>query len=367
MMGRFCWRSVMVVVVWVLLVPTVRAQESSTSYYLGARTHMGYIIAHRPGMGHLIQSHTKAIDLFYEKQTDGSQPWHHTYNFPTWGINFSFVDLGNTEELGKSASIISFASFPLIKKEKFQLNQRVGLGLGFVQKPFDSEENHKNIAIGSVVNSNIVFSLEAQRHFGRLSLSGGVVLTHYSNAAFTMPNLGLNIPSIQLSAAYLMDDRTPDPERNEIPEVDKSWDIRAMAGFGFKEINPPGGKKYGAYVASAIFRKPFTPKSTFVTGLDLFYNSSIIGIWDQDTTAYSSKLSAAQIGINAGYSFTLDAFNIYLNMGAYALSEYKEKGTMYHRLGISYLFNNRMVVGCALKTHWTVADYFEMHIGYKIK
>ena len=165
-------------------IPTV-AQDTIAhpfSFYTGY--HRGFLIAHRPLVAPLQEDKINGLEMALTKQTNGDRLWHHIYGFPEMGLSLSLWDLGNKRMLGKSVALIPYLDFPVIDGRRIALDLKFGWGAGFIQKNFDAEDNYKNVAVGS----NLNFALILQPHIKvnlsqRISFTGGISLTHYSNAA----------------------------------------------------------------------------------------------------------------------------------------------------------------------------------------
>ncbi len=50
----------------------------------------------------------RSVRLEFGWQTDGSKDWHHSYNFPSFGIGLYGADFNNGEELGTPTSLYGF-------------------------------------------------------------------------------------------------------------------------------------------------------------------------------------------------------------------------------------------------------------------
>ncbi len=348
------------------------AQEGTTApapFNIGVRGAYGFVIPHRPTMKHLIKGHTSAFEVYYEKPASGKKQFHHLYNLPTRGVFFWYGSLGNPQELGNAYAIMPYAYLPFVRKNNFSFNIRLAAGIGWVGGRFDQYENRKNIAIGSHINLPMAILMEPRWQLSEsLSFSSGIGIWHFSNGAFKNPNLGINIPGLQTSLTYHFHN-TGLPEREEIPKLtreEKGMEYSFIAAFGLREVAPPGQQKFGVVSLNSVANKVISHKSRVGVGLDLIYNSSVAHRMEQDSIAFSSKLSTAQAGVNVGYTLNIGNVDVLINQGAYLYSKYVKDGSLYHRIGIHYVQNDKMIYNIALKTHWFVADYIEFGIGYRI-
>ena len=135
--------------------------------------------------------------------------------------------------------------------------------------------------------------------------------------------------------------------------------------FGPNEIDPPLSKEYLAQSYSATFYHNIRNTSKIGVGLDVYYNAANYQQLKQDSTS-SSKLQNIQVGIKIAYAYNIGRLSLPVEMGYYLYSKYTGDGIFFHRIGMRYYFKNNFVAIISLKTHWAVASYFEVGIGYRI-
>ena len=118
--------------------------QDSLPHRLGINVgyHRGFLIAHRPLIVHLQKDNVNGFEASTTLQTNGSRAWHQIYGFPEMGLSLSMWELGNPEQLGKSVALIPFIDFPLVHGKKAAFHLKFGWGIGYVQKPFDSDGYH---------------------------------------------------------------------------------------------------------------------------------------------------------------------------------------------------------------------------------
>ena len=106
---------------------------------------------HRATIGHLIKGYVPMVEVNLVKPSDGSKLWHLENNLPDVGLCATFIDFGNPSQLGQSISLAPFIEIPLnVKVRASRPIFRISWGLAYLTRRFDINENHKNIAIGSL-------------------------------------------------------------------------------------------------------------------------------------------------------------------------------------------------------------------------
>lgn len=318
-------------------------------------------------MHHLVTGHAKAIELNWEKPTFGESEWETLYKNPSWGVVFYGVDLGNKEQLGMAFSIYPYVRLPLTHGSKTRLNLRIGTGFGYANRAFNADNNHKNIALGSKINGTMGLQLDVERRFNNLLLSMSLSLTHFSNGAYKMPNLGYNIPHINLGLMYQVGaDKEITDSQTFSKEPSQLHSFYVLGAFGLREIYPPEGGKYPVYTMCGQYLRNISKKFSWEGGIDVFYNSAV-GQWLDDLNELNSNADIFQFGIHAGFLQQFGKIGVNLQMGYYAISKYKDNGPFYHRLNIRWKLNDSLFLLWGLKTHFAKADNFELGLGYRIK
>lgn len=322
---------------------------------------VGFLMAHRGVMAHMPVQHAYGGEISYFIQTSGSKNYQHVYNYPKAGITLFGSTVGNNQLMGQVYGAYSFIDFPFTKSKRSEFSGRLGLGGGWITKVFDQELNPKDVAMSTHFNALICLGLKYRHYFGKTHIVTGIDLTHCSNGSTKVPNLGINLPYVSLGIGHTF--RTCERSLSREPFVQKGWSLTAIGIFSVKEVFPTGGKKYPIYAMSLIGKKIFGPKKGMELGFDLIYKTSIKAYRPE---IYKTKESIAQMGVYCGYVLPLDQLDIVIGMGAYIRDEFFPDSRLYHRLGLRYQVNRKLMVNFTLKTHWAKADYVEYGIGYTI-
>lgn len=332
--------------------------DSIPSYQLGLKTGYGYIISHRPVIEYITEQHNSKIEFFIEKNTFGNKNWHQWHGFPKLGLAFSYFDFNNDRHIGRGYSFSPYLNFKIVEKGIFQLRLKPAIGVGYIGKPFDIEDNFKNVAIGS--NVNIFFSVSADVEIEITQnsvLHLGTSFSHFSNTGFKKPNLGINIPTAEVGFSRKLG------KKNSINSTKNSSFTREKAqwivysGIGANEINPPDGRKYIATGVSIANVKRLNHKSSIGGGVDFYYNPAQIdklkGLKDEVDPGYDNL----QFGLSFYHLLHFDRFQNFVQLGYYLKSQDSELGNFYQIVGGRYEINERWSAIVAFKTHFAKAEY----------
>lgn len=319
----------------------------------------GFLIAHRPIMSQLSKEHTNAFEGTLNFQTDGTKNWHKAFKFPVLGLSVLYTNAGNKEVLGSYIGAFSFLRFRIISYKKSKLYTKIGTGIGYTNKIFNQLSNPKNVAVSSHINALINVGLFYQYEFENYYFNTGLDMTHFSNGATTLPNLGINLTYFTIGFGQKIENKHSKEEKAS-PLVSE-WKYSAIGILSLRDSYPTGEKRFPVYSLSLKTQKAFRHGLGYETGLDLIYKPSIQKF---KPVIPKSPETMLQLGWYNGYFVTLDHLQIHLGMGVYLKDEYFSDDRLYHRIGMRYCFNNGLLMNLTLKSHWAKADYVEYGIGY---
>lgn len=323
----------------------------------------GVILPHHPNMQYLVVGHIPGVELELAFTTDGSKPWHHAYNFPSWGFSLDGYDL-RSPYLGYASALRIFYDLPLSRNRLLGL--KMGLGLAYIEECFDLDENFYNSAIGS--HTNVALGLNL---YGRITLSQnwllkpGIGIHHFSNGALTLPNTGVNIAMIKLLFTY-----SPTgfaiPQRIEKPFDKTKLEILTGTSFGVKQIAPIGSKRFGVANLFGIVQKRINEKSTFGAELGLNYNASLEHRDVEGVKASNNSADNYRAYLAGLYQLNFDPLAIRFELGTYLFPRFEADGMIFFRYHVVYNFD-RWQAFVGLKSHYAKADNGELGIAYKLR
>ncbi|NEQ50506.1 MAG: acyloxyacyl hydrolase [Leptolyngbya sp. SIO3F4] len=353
---------------WVFLgvVPYLATgQVSSYSQGVEVLGHYGFIIAHRQNIDHVIKGHTPGLEVNYEVKLRGKQPWQHCYGFPTYGASYLYFDLGNPEELGYGHGILAFFRFPLWQNRTSRFDLKLASGLGYITKRWERLENHNNILIGSHFNMAVQFQASYRWQFQpRWAFRSGIGLTHFSNGASVIPNLGINLMTVSAGLTYEFG-KAPVPALDtNVFSYEDGWGLlTSVAGF-FKEAVDEGGDRYAAGTWLLEGYRDVSTRSRFSLGVSTMYNGSLEKVYAAEEDLFTDRWTDwLQVGIQFGYHLKMNRWELYLQNGVYVYSLRYPNGILFSRLGGRYRVNREWFLTANLKSHLLKADYFEFGFG----
>ncbi len=336
-------------------------QTGNREVWIDGKMKVGFLAAHRPILGHLAVEHAFAGELSYVIQGKGENFWHSGYKLPRYGLTGYFGSAGNRKLLGYYVGAYTFINFPLIRKKHYSFSLKTGAGLAYGTRIYDQEDNILSIALSSHMNSMIVLGFENRFKFQNHSVSLVLEMTHFSNGAIKVPNLGLNLPFLSVGYGYRIQQSNYCDTCDIAGLAYKSIEYGVVAYGSAQELVPTGGKKYRVFGLNIVGRKYFSGNSGMEVSLDFISKQSTLNYYPEIQKTQSELI---QVVLFAGYLLPMNDFQIIVGMGGYLRDKFKPDDLFYHRVGMRYIFKNGINLNLVLKSHWARADYVEYGIGY---
>lgn len=344
------------------------SQDSSKFVHsFSFRTGYGFITTHNTTMLYFTNQHMPKLELTYEKINTRNKAWENEYQHANFGMGISNFIFQN-EIIGNATALYPFLNFNLLGKNKLQWKFRTAIGMGYITKPFNEKSNYKNSAIGSPINLYFSFLTELNYQISqRLSINTAIDFSHFSNSSFRKPNLGINIPSINLGLRYHVGKKQEIPIPNKPIVEDTKIHIELAGAYSFHEIYPIGGKTYHTKNLSLNLVKRVNFKSSFIASVDYFHNPAIHDELARDSIYVNKGWGSTQIGIGIGHYLHLGRFSMGNHIGFYLKNENVFLRPYYNGFSGNYELNKNMKFFICLKTHLAKAEYLLIGFKYQLK
>ncbi|WP_240665645.1 acyloxyacyl hydrolase [Lutibacter sp. HS1-25] len=344
--------------------------------YFQADYFYGNILNTNPDATIFLQGHPTGVFASYNIKTYGLKNWQGLYKYPDVGISFGYQDY-KSKVLGELYSLYSHYNFYLTNRTSpNQLVVRAGIGLAYNTKPYDKDNNNKNTAFGTAINSSTYFKLYYQRNYllDNLGVTAGLTFVHASNANLKSPNSGVNTWAITAGLNYNLTPKEPaitfiPPSNTEKFTEPIKLNLAIRGGANESSIINSGIKPF--FVASAYLDKRISRKSAFQIGSDLYISPMLKNYYDINLTIPISDLgevdSFSRISLFAGYELFINKLSIVGSVGYYVKYPFPYDGRVYETLGLKrYIINNKWFLSIRLKAHAANAETAEFGIGIRI-
>ncbi|PIE87648.1 MAG: hypothetical protein CSA04_05965 [Bacteroidetes bacterium] len=337
------------------------------NYYVESRVGYGFLIPHHLETREL-QTHFVSHEVALGYLSYGKSRWEYLYEYPRVGLSLWFSTFGRSEYIGKAYGLHPHICFPWYGDPTSRLSFRLGVGVGYLTKPYDPVSNYKNIAIGSYVNAAINLKLEYQHAFSeRFVFNGSLDFQHFSNGSLKTPNHGLNGVSCSVGMMYHLRKPNRFDRRKVLPELymfefdGKRFAYLAMTSYmGVKDQSYKQGDRLMAVGLSLEMMKPLNFKHKLGVGLDVIHYVPLSHeIRSQQLTKYG--LCGAwhvwlwEVSMDMALGLEL------LNRGSVFL------GAIYEKAAIKYHFDNGLYPYFGIKAVYGRADFIMFGVGYNLK
>ncbi len=354
-----------VVIFWVLVAEQPGfAKNKTENIFVEARGSYSIFMAHRPNLLAYPTGHFGMYEFNVGVKTSGSKSWHQLYHYPNIGLSIFYTNIANNKYTGSAAATLAYIQFPYARFKKSQFNFKLALGPGWLEKKFDRINNYKNLVTGTHLNAAIQLTQSyAIELTPRQLISLGICLTHFSNGAFKLPNLGVNLAGLQLGYQFKFNDvRNPLLDTNKF---ERKLNYLFAYSCGLKQVYPVLGKQYFLSNFSFIILNNYKEKASVGLLFDLFKDDSVINQMKYDTDSSNNDKTNLQAGIGAVYEIAIDKFTIPLAAGFYVYNNYKVLPVMYLKFALNYYITKNIHVSFNLKSHYAKADYFSYGLGFR--
>lgn len=349
---------------------SIAHSQQEGSSYIDLNYFKGNIALHNNDILPLITGHPEGFILSWNKRTFGEKDWEQRYNYPDYGLTFSFQDFKNPV-LGYNYGLYAHYNFYFFKRN---LMFRIGQGLAFATNPYDKNSNPKNVAFGSDILSATMVKLnyKKDRLIGNFGLMSGLSLLHYSNANVKAPNTSVNSITFNIGINYSF--TKEDPEYIETLTKEKFTEpIKFNLAFrtGLNESDVVGSGQYPFYVFSGYADKRLSHVSALQFGADIFFSNFLKELIYYESVAFpelnvSGDEDYKRVGLFVGHELFINRMSVVTQLGYYVYYPYDFEGRTYIRAGLKYYISNTWFVGITLKSHGAKAEAVEFGIGVRL-
>jgi hypothetical protein len=381
--------------VLLVLVGSARAEDpaatsSGASRFLRGAYQAGAVL----GTNDFLKGDNKAgrpIDRFHSVrlehgwQTDGSQDWHHSYNFPSYGIGLYGADFFNDEELGTPTSLYGFYVWPLGRSNRWTFNFDLAFGFTHNWKSYDPVNNPQNVAMGFGRSVHIEGGPNVEYRLGKQwALIGAVTFTHFSNGGTQRPNHGINQVGPMVYVKYDTETPVQTPVRRPADDYPRGWDLTVGGSYGRRNLNLKIAdvglrddylnRNYLIGNLTFGLGRRFTYKSRGVFGLDLGYDESVgdlieLNAFNEGRNEQGSSGDNYELALFGGYEIIANRTHLIMHLGYKVL--YKDVPgrlpNFYQRLGVKHFVYESWFAGLNVRFHELgSADNLEWNLGYVV-
>jgi hypothetical protein len=320
------------------------------------------------------------------RQTDGTRDWHRVYNYPSYGVGFYVGRFDHERELGHPVATYGFFSWPFPISDRAQVTADVGLGVSWNWTAFDRTTNPTNTALGSDVAYHLDGGLSLRfLATERVSVYGGLNLTHWSNGAMKQPNLGLAVVGPKAGVRYNFAPQAVPPRARaeDLPRFEPSWEFVVGGAGSGKNVAAATSthidvvdrwRDFDAFNITAAMQRHFYQFGKVATGADLGYDGAtgarvdIVNGRQVDSRARVDERFA--LGLYSGYEHVIARFSILFQLGYAVWRRFDDEDVprFYQRYGSRFHFSDHFWGTFAVRSiRLRKANFLEFGLGYRAR
>lgn len=322
--------------------------------------------------------------------------WYaYAWNYPTYGIGFSFADMGslsckNNSRFGDVLNLYGWAEFDLLRTRSFRIGPVLELGISYTGDIYDYYSNRYNCFFGSHLFAMIGAGLRAEWLFTpHWSLHAGVYLTHHSNGMLRSPNLGINELAGSVGLRYYFAPTRFDTKPAAAPEKPEyrkglRWTVFAAAGVHSCPTEWSGiwNSDDPARIAPARFRGvagvelDWHYSRIFATGVGLEANYAANNYRETDQILEGRQdprgYSPWRVGVYLTQEFRYRQLSAHIQFGAYLFKRCgltEDIGATFQKIGARYHFRRAggLYLGLDMRAHQFDRSYaLEWSVGFNL-
>lgn len=296
-------------------------------------------------------------EIYYQRQTNPGPLWNHTKRLPQWGFGLSATHSGS-KYVGAIVCLYPFVKIPLYTIGSLQSDLRFGFGIGWVEKPYDKESNPEDLLLSQKFNThaNVQWQNEfrlSSRHF----INTAVTFYHCSNAKTSLPNLGINIPSLSVGYRYAFNGETKKPVYVN-DTLNKKVFYKVFLTGGVKQMQVPDSSYYFVKVLTGEVSKQLGYSSIVSLGTFITHDASV----KTDTLVrHLGSIKTSQVALYGSYEYNFGRITIPVQFGVFL---YNGNSNLLEAVGVRYKLTDKWMAELLLKAHGHKADLMHAGIGY---
>ena len=331
----------------------------------------GFVAPHHDYMGYFLEENLLGFQLNAGFQADGTQCWHHYYNFPVTGVGMYHSSLGNDEIYGTLTGAYFYLTrnFTSSARPIIWANT-IAFGIAYASKWHDASRNPLNQVLATPMNVFLQYQVKAFLKLNTLtSLVCSAGIAHSSNGNFKEPNKGFNIVTATLGVQYHTQ------WKRKIANSEQRFACNSLStGFsigvftGTKAISRFINERYPVIGISA--EQLFRAGHVHWLGAEcsVYRDGSVFGLLPTDTLAVTRETDSWFMVFSASWLMQAGRLAFVFQPGLYLKNSIEGAGNVSNKVGLRYNLSDRWFVGVSIKAHWfAIADFVELSLRYKLK
>lgn len=336
-------------------------QDSRNSIEFSPQYSVGVFTAN-----HKLNGSVYGAEAIYHINTEQNpSPWMRGLSLKSIDIAVNYKNMRNVKIegdnrsgiFGDSYAILAGLNIALAKVGKTELLLAPAFGLGYAAETFFTNQNP---LIGSHINFTSRVSLKVTTPISQSTqLAAGIDVLHYSNAAFRVPNNGMNAANLSLGVIQSL---------NTVKKTDNNYSVepdykKHSLDFGVNIGRRGVYQSKDSYFRTGLYAGyNYRPGAILglSTGIDAVYYHSVFdpNNFSQTYQSFATSYDHWRVGAAIGPDLWMGKLALMVKYGYYLhYNSYRENNNTYWTAGMKYNMIDWLALQAKIYVHKTEADY----------
>ncbi len=337
-----------------LIIP-INSAYSQINSRLSLEPSYGFIIPHSPELKSFSQNRPYGLTLQYQMMALSEKRWSACNCFHYLGVKLTHFNFSDKQVLGTASSLSGTFEPILWKNSRWTFSLLSGMGLTYLDKVFEEDNNPENIFFSS--NLSFLLFLTPKLEYSvqnKVGFNLSFSYNHISNGGQRQPNKGINFPMVGLGMSYYLNN-------SDLPvylpsKVSQDFIFFLEGGITTRKSEGQEGRSPSfSLLLGAI--KPISAANGIGAGLELNMDYAL----SVENTRFEALMPAPYMA----HHFLFGKFDFSQRMAMYTQKPvgYVEN-LFYQRYILKYRFYQNLSLGFSLKAHGYVAENLDFRIGW---
>ena len=330
------------------------------------------------GIKYLEANPFQSLEVRYGRYGYGRKRWHLVHHYPTYGLGasqFFFKPSGNI--LGNPTTTYLFFNESVVRFRNSSLGYDFSMGLAYNWKPYNTQNNPDQLAIGSAITGFLGLALQydfklSDRFEGTL----GTGIQHFSNGRMRSPNRGINLYGLNASIRYRLNLPDASANKSELQKINSPierfrpcYEFYVVGSIGFVttfQDRDNSGIYYMAGSASIDAARHYGYKGKYGVGFDWSYDESLKVEYRASYLAGVPTHLLYWPGVHLSHEYMIHRWTFITQAGV-NLKTVGDKGAGYGRVAFRYDLSKHIFLRVGLRVYKSiVSDFIEWGVGYSV-
>ncbi|WP_297097997.1 acyloxyacyl hydrolase [uncultured Draconibacterium sp.] len=339
----------------------VFSQESIDISYI-----KGSVLVHAKKIEPISDPPVDGLSISYTFNNKAGEHWRKFYNYPNYGINYTFKTFNNPDVVGNSHALTTFLQLSFLKRHNvFDIGFKGSAGLAYLTETYDELTNPDNQAISTHLNIAGELEFYTRLTFHPIYIGFSYGLNHFSNGLVKSPNLGLNTLNNHITLGWEFEKQAekikPTEEERGQPTKNEFW---AYASTGINTVRDYD-RHFVFFATSLNYSKQINPINKIGIGID-FINDEALNQYAINNYSYNGESDLSfRFGPNLQGEFMFGNFSF---LGAYGFffgntTNYISRA--YYKVGGKYYAKNIIGIAMIRAVPLFKAQVIEFGLGFR--